>query len=241
MKLSPELKNLYDSYYNNEKKFHLKLKRDLTAIQSVKNIQSLLPKNHFNSILDIGAGDGNTLEVLVNENMADSFSAIEISESGINEIKNKNIQKLLKVEMFDGYKINETDNYYELGVVFHVLEHVEHERLFLNEINRVCQMIYIEVPLENTFFIKNAVKVSQLYGHINFYNPDTLKALMINSNLEILNFGLFSHSKNYEILISGKVTGLFKYIIKKVALKLFPNYATFFFTYTGGILVSKKQ
>ena len=64
---------------------------------------------------------------------------------------------------------------------------------------------------------------------------------MSNSNLEILNFGVFSHSKNYEILISGKVAGSFKHIIKKVALKLFPKYATFFFTYTGGILVSKKQ
>lgn len=240
MKLSPELKNLYDTYYNNEKRDQLKLKRDLTAIQSVKNIKKILPKSNFKNILDIGAGDGNTLEVLVNEKMADSFAAIEISESGINEIKKKNINNLSKVEMFDGYKINDLNECYELGVVFHVLEHVEHERLFLNEITRVCKLIYIEVPLENTFFIKSAVKVSQLYGHINFYNPETLKALMTNSKLEILGFSVFSHSKEYEMLISGKTKGSFKYFIKKSALKLFPKYATFFFTYTGGILVTKK-
>jgi len=240
MELSPKLKQLYDSYYNNDQKEILKLKRDLTALQSVKNLRKILPKSKFKNLLDIGAGDGNTLIVLANENIADEFGALEISTSGIEEIKKKNIKNLVKVEIFNGYDIKEPSQQYELGVVFHVLEHVEHERLFINEVTRVCKISYFEVPLENTFFVGSAVKLSPLYGHINFYNPHTLKAIMTNLNLDIIGFGVFSHSIEYEMLISGKLKGWFRFTIKKIALKLFPNYATFFFTYTGGIVISKE-
>ena len=240
MELSPKLKQLYDSYYNNDQKETLKLKRDLTALQSVKNLRKILPKSKFKNLLDIGAGDGNTLEVLANENIADEFGAIEISTSGIEAIMKKNINNLIKVELFDGYDIKEPFQQYELGVVLHVLEHVEHERLFINEVTRVCKITYIEVPLENTFFVGAAVKLSPLYGHINFYNPHTLKAMMTNLNLDIIGFSVFSHSIEYEMLISGKLKGWLRFTIKKIALKLFPKYATFFFTYTGGIVISKK-
>ncbi len=240
MELSPKLKQLYDSYYNNNQKETLKLKRDLTALQSVRNLKRILPNSKFKNLLDIGAGDGNTLEVLSNENIADEFGAIEISTSGIEEIKKKKLKNLNKIEIFNGYEINEPPQKYELGLVLHVLEHVEHERLFINEVTRVCKITYIEVPLENTFFVGNAVKLSPLYGHINFYNPQTLKALMINLNLEIIGFNVFSHSKEYEILISGKVKGLIRFAIKNIALKLFPKFAPFLFTYTGGIAISKK-
>jgi hypothetical protein len=241
MNLSPGLKSLYDGYYNNDTRDQLKVKRDLTALQSVKNLKKLLPKNHYKNILDIGAGDGNTLDVLSSENLSQFFGAIEISESGILEMKNKSIRNLFKIELFDGYKINEINDEYELGVVFHVLEHVEHERLFISEVLRVCQTVYFEVPLEDTFFVNKAVEVGQLYGHINFYNPYTIRALMRDSNLQILNFGIFSHSLEYEQLISGKFVGMFKYYVKSIALKMFPNHAFLLFTYTGGILVSSKS
>lgn len=240
MELSPKLKQLYDGYYNNDHKETLQLKRDLTALQSVKNLKKILPNLKFKNLLDIGAGDGNTLVVLAKEVIADELSAIEISKSGIEEIQKKNIKNLVKVEMFDGYDIKEPSQQYELGLVLHVLEHVEHERLFINEVTRVCKISYIEVPLENTFFIGSAVKLSPLYGHINFYNPHTLKAMMTNLNLEIIRFSVFSHSIEYEMLISGKLKGWLRFMVKKIALKLFPKYATFFFTYTGGILVTKK-
>jgi hypothetical protein len=122
----------------------------------------------------------------------------------------------------------------------HVLEHVEHERVFLSEISRVCKKVYIEVPLENTISIDKAIGFSPKYGHINFYNPSTLKSLMNSCNLEVLSFSVFSHSREYEVLLNGYVSGSLRYFIKKFFLKIAPKYATLFFTYTGGIVVSKK-
>ncbi len=240
MQLSSNLKNLYDNYYN-EGKIDLQTKRDLTAIQSVKNFKKLFPNKRFNKLLDIGAGDGNTLSILSQENLVDELTAIEISNSGINKIKEKTITNLVKVELFDGYKIMEESTSFDIGIALHVLEHVEHERVFISEIARVCKYIYIEVPLEDTFSIEKAISVSSKYGHINFYRSSTLKALMESCGLKVLRLNVFSHSKEYEILLNGNFSGTLRYIIKKLFLYLFPNLATFFFTYTCGIVVTNNH
>jgi ubiquinone/menaquinone biosynthesis C-methylase UbiE len=239
MQLSPELKNLYENYYSGGK-IDLQVKRDLTAIQSVRNLKNLLPGIKFKKLLDIGAGDGNTLYILSQKDVADELYAIEISNSGINQIKKKGISNLVKAELFDGYSIQDNTSTYDIGIAMHVLEHVEHERVFLSEIARVCKKVYIEVPLENTISIDKAIGLSPKYGHINFYNPSTLKSLMNSCNLEVLSFSVFSHSKEYEVLLNGYASGSLRYFIKKIFLKLAPKYATLFFTYTGGIVVSKK-
>jgi ubiquinone/menaquinone biosynthesis C-methylase UbiE len=240
MQLSSNLKHLYDNYYS-DGKIDLQTKRDLTAIQSVRNFKNLFPGKRFNKLLDIGAGDGNTLSILSQENLSDELSAIEISISGINKIKGKAIKNLVKVELFDGYKIMEESSTFDIGIALHVLEHVEHERVFISEIARVCKYIYIEVPLEGTFFIEKAILVSSKYGHINFYQASTLKALMESCNLKVLRFNVFSHSKEYEILLNGYLSGTLRYFIKKLFLNLFPRLATFFFTYTCGIVVTNNQ
>ena len=240
MELSPELKQLYDNYYGDQNET-LQVKRDLTALQSVRNLKSLLPDSKVRNLLDVGAGDGNTLVVLADQNIADELSAIEISKSGIEAINRKNIKNLVKVETFDGYNIEEPANQFDLGVVLHVLEHVEHERLFISEVVRVCKIAYIEVPLENTFFVESALRLSPLYGHINFYNAKTFPSFMKNMGLDVLGFKVFSHSKEYEQLISGKFKGWLRYSVKTTMLKLFPRIAVFLFTYTGGVLVSTKK
>ena len=240
MQLSSNLKQLYDNYYI-EGKIDLQTKRDLTAIQSVKNFKNLFPNKRFNKLIDIGAGDGNTLSILSQEKLADELYAIEISTSGINKIKEKAITNLIKVELFDGYKIMEESTTFDIGIALHVLEHVEHERVFISEIARVCKYIYIEVPLEDTFSIEKAILVSSKYGHINFYRTPTLKALMESCSLKVLKFNIFSHSKEYEILLYGNFSGTLRYYIKKLFLILSPKLATFFFTYTCGMVATNNQ
>lgn len=241
MQLNNDLKKLYDNYYT-DGKFDLQKKRDLTAIQSTRNLKYLLPDiSKFRNLLDIGAGDGNTLYILSQENLIDELSAIEISKSGIEKIKNRRIKNLVKAELFDGYKIKEDTASFDIGIALHVLEHVEHERVFISEITRVCKFIYIEVPLEDTLSIDKAILHSPKYGHINFYNPSTLKALMESCNLSVISFNVFSHSKEYEILLNGSLSGTLRYYIKKMFLNILPKFATFFFTYTGGIVVTHKN
>ena len=240
MQLDSELKRLYDDYYS-DGKFDLQKKRDFTAIQTVENLKKLLSNKKFSKLLDIGAGDGNTLNVLSKLNFAEKLYALEISKSGIDRIKTKNIDNLINVQLFDGYTIADETSSYDIGIVLHVLEHVEHERIFISEISRVCKILYIEVPLEDTFSINKAIKLSKKYGHINFYRIATLHALMESCNLKVLNYNVFPHSKKYEILLNGFFSGTLRYYIKSLFLKLFPNLATLCFTYTGGIVVSRNS
>lgn len=112
--------------------------------------------------------------------------------------------------------------------------------MFITEVMRVCRIAHIEVPLENIFFVKRALKLSPLYGHIIFDNAHTLPAIMKNMGLEIQNLRLFSHSKEYKKLMSIKLKGWFYYMVKTTILKLFPRFAVSLFTCMVSVLVYRK-
>lgn len=88
---------------------------------------------------------------------------------------------LKSLDVFDGYHIPHSDKSFDLGLAIHVVEHVEHERMFLMEAARVCKQLYIEVPLEHTRNLNRAIRMSGPYGHINFYTPLTFENLLNTS------------------------------------------------------------
>ena len=65
-------------------------------------------------------------------------------------IRAKNIPGLFDCKVFDGYTIPYDDNAFDLVVLSHVVEHVEHPRKLLYEAKRVARYVFIEVPLEAT-------------------------------------------------------------------------------------------
>ena len=174
MKVSSDLSEMYSHYYHDEKVLK---KRKIGAQQSVDHISSLLPDHSYRSVIDIGAGDGSVLDELDKTNISNELHAVEISESGCACIHGKKIGKVQSINQFDGYHIPVNDGNYELGLAIHVLEHVEHERAFLHEISRVCDYLYIEVPLELTLKVAGNIKVGLDFGHINYYNEHTFKNL----------------------------------------------------------------
>lgn len=236
MELGEKYKDLYGDYYKDGGGSALSFKRKITSDATAAHFVSFFGNPKFSTLVDIGAGDGSTIVSLSKLNTADEYVAMEVSQSGVDEIRSQNIEKLNKIELFDGYNIRAEDGIYDVGVAAHVLEHVEHERLFLKEFSRVCQLCYIEVPLEHTWNVSKAIKGGDKAGHINFYNPDTILALIKSSELQVIKYQVFQHSYIYEILVSGRWMGPIKYIIKKLALMISPKFATTFFVYTGGVL-----
>lgn len=236
MELGEKYKDLYEDYYIEGGGSALRSKRRMTSDATAAHFVSIISNANFTSLLDIGAGDGSTIVSLSKLNAADEYVALEVSQSGVDEIRSQKIEKLKKVELFDGYNIQADDDAYEVGIAAHVLEHVEHERLFLKEFSRVSQLCYIEVPLEHTWNVSKAIRGGYKAGHINFYNPDTLSALIESSNLNVIKSQVFQHPYAYEVLVSGRWVGPIKYLIKKVALIISSRFATTFFVYTGGVL-----
>jgi 2-polyprenyl-3-methyl-5-hydroxy-6-metoxy-1,4-benzoquinol methylase len=241
MKLDEKYKTLYSDYYKEGSSGDLSIKRQITADETAAHFLSFFKQPKFTSLVDIGAGDGSTLLSLARLNIAEEFAAFEISQSGLDEIRAQNIKNLNKAELFDGYHLSIEPDFYDVGIAAHVLEHVEHERLFLKEFSRVSRVCYLEVPLENTLNITKAIQSGEKYGHINFYNPETLLSLIKSSDLILLKHQIFQHSYAYERLIGGRLRGFIKYVIKKIALTVSPKIATILFAYTAGVLFTTSE
>lgn len=174
------------SYYNEQYASNDKAWRTFGAIQKVKNILDISKGMKFAKVLEVGAGDGSILELLASQAFASQLYALEISNSGIEKIEAKRIDKFVEVLKFDGYQIPYPDKSFDLVILSHVLEHVEHERILLREIKRVSKFQIIEVPKDYRFGVDKKIKHFLDYGHINIYTPSSLKFLLKSEGFEVL-------------------------------------------------------
>jgi hypothetical protein len=201
------------------------LKREISAIQSVDCLTGAIRGDTPRNLLDVGAGDGNVLSVLDSRGICPELYAVEISSSGVEAIKSRNLPLLRGVQMFDGYQIPFPDKHFDLAIAVHVLEHVEHERLFLRELARVAKFVHIEVPLEHGFRIQRSIDSGREFGHINFYTKETLMSLLHSSGISVLDCRVFPSSLRYEQHLSGRVKGWLKNTFRRSALTIAPAVA----------------
>ncbi len=180
--VSGNVKNAYDEFYNK----HDEAWRMLGAKYKAQHIIDVCKGHDFKKILEVGAGDGSILKLLAEQNFAPEYHAVEISESGVEHIKARNIANLKSVQIFDGYRLPFEDNSFDLIILSHVLEHVEHERLLLRELKRVSAYSVIEVPRDYKADVDKRIKHFLAYGHINMYTPTSLRYLLRTEGFEII-------------------------------------------------------
>lgn len=229
--LSAELSELYADYYGDAPN----VKRRITASQSVDHITKLAGGN-LGNVLDVGSGEGAVLQELEQRNLASGLTAVEISRSGIERTQARNLKLLKSIHGFDGYKLPFPDKSFDLALAIHVLEHVEHERMFLAEIVRVARKVYVEVPLEHTFRLKRSIALGKPYGHINHYTFDRFLNVLDTSGLHLDAAQMFPNSLAYEVHLSGKAAGTLKHIVRSTSLKLAPYVAPSLFVYLAGAI-----
>ncbi|SIT59320.1 putative S-adenosyl-L-methionine (SAM)-MTase [Mesorhizobium prunaredense] len=227
--------SMYDEYYAGDT---VHPKREIASVQSVSHIDTIIQGEAFERILDIGAGEGAVLDKLNKRRLGKSLAAVEISSSGIKAIKARKISNLESVEQFDGYHLPHADKSFDLGLAIHVVEHVEHERMFLAEAGRVCKKLYIEVPLEHTRRLDRAIRMSGPYGHINFYTILSFENLLKTSGLTVERLKVFPHDLAYEQHLAGRTKGWLKYKVRTEFLKILPKTAMRSIAYMAGALCS---
>ncbi|MFP5080785.1 class I SAM-dependent methyltransferase [Pedobacter sp. JCM 36344] len=169
-----------DFYTGNEVEWRM-----LGAKSKARNIIEVCEGIKPRKILEVGAGDGSILHYLNEWNFGDELYALEIAESGVSIIEKRKLSKVKEVKRFDGYTIPYGDNSFDLVILAHVLEHVEHERILLRELKRVAKFIVIEVPLDYRFGVDNRMKHFLDYGHINMYTPTLIRFLLQSEGLFI--------------------------------------------------------
>jgi len=182
MKINKDLQDTYNYYYDE----NITEWRELGARQKALNIVELSGRYNFQKVIEIGAGDGSILAELDILNFSNELYAVEISNSGIDAIKKRNLTSLVEAKKFDGYKTSYPDDFFDLAILSHVLEHVEFTRMLLRELKRISKHQIIEVPRDYSFNVDKKVKSLTSYGHINVYTPSLLRFLLKTENFHII-------------------------------------------------------
>lgn len=217
--LNKELKEKYDSLYSDNTEEW----REIGAIGKVQNIIDLTKGLKFDTVVEIGAGDGNILSLLAKKQFTSKLTAVEISDSAIEQIKKKNIAGLIEIKQFDGYNLPFNDKVFDLAICSHVIEHVEFPRKLLREIKRISKMQVFEVPIDFSFDVDKKFNHFNSYGHINIYTPALFNFLLYSEGFEIIKYKNALYRKEVIKFQNKKIS--LKYILilfKRLIFKSIP-------------------
>jgi len=223
----------YENYYKNGASEW----RRLGALDKVDNILALCGQLPRKLILEIGAGDGSILSRLCELGFAGELYAVEISSSGVEVIKSRRIPTLVECRLFDGYRLPYEGGRFDIAILSHVVEHVEHPRQLLYEAARVARYVLIEVPLED--MSRRAKDYSpDRVGHINFFSQRTIRWLVQSCGLRVVRQITTNPSKGTYVYQAGR-RGLIQYYVKRILLQWAPSLATTHFCYHETLLATK--
>jgi ubiquinone/menaquinone biosynthesis C-methylase UbiE len=228
--VDPRLQRNYDEYYADVSEW-----RELGAIDKANNIRALCASYAPSTVLEIGAGEGAVLQRLADGGFGRRHYALEISASGVECIRGRRIPSLVECLQFDGYAVPYADATFDLAILSHVLEHVEHPRLLLNEAARVANYVFIEVPLEHNRGLPRDF-VWDTVGHINFYTAQTIRLLVQSCGHEVLDQReTHPARRQYQYRLGAK--GNLAYLLKELALRTAPSVAQRQWTYHSSLLI----
>lgn len=219
MEVSSNIKAVYSEMYDPS----IIEWRTMAAKDKAKNIIDVSAKLKFNNVLEVGCGEGSILSWLSKWNFSENLYGIDISESGIEITKSKNINNLKEALTYDGYHIPYENNHFDLIICSHVMEHVEHERVLLREIKRVSKYQIFEVPTDFSFYVDKKLKYFLSYGHINIYTPALFRFLILSEKFIIVREKCNLYENNIlNYLYKGSKLKLIIVKIKRLILKSIP-------------------
>jgi SAM-dependent methyltransferase len=235
MKMSERLSENYEEYYEDGDSEW----RRLCAIQKADSIISLCGNLPHASVVEIGAGEGSILSRLSELDFGDKLHALEISPTGVAAIDSRRIPRLVECKLYDGCDVPYGDDRFDLAILSHVIEHVEHPRQLLYEASRVAKHVFVEVPLEDTLRLPGNF-VFDPVGHINFYSRKGIRRLVQSCDLRVLGETVRTPAKGAYVYRWGRL-GLMKYYVKEALLKLPPGLATMLSTYHGALVCERAR
>lgn len=227
------LTELYETYFPDDPVEERK--NALAASDSVDAIERLCGRQ-LGTVVDVGAGDGVVTAEIHRRGLAQSIHAMEISSSGLAKIDARKLAGVTATR-FDGYSIPARDDQFDLAVCSHVLEHVEYERLFIQEVSRVARQSIFIVPLEGGM----RGKIDRRMGHINYYTPMHARNLIETAGQKVEDEYVYPCSLAYEQHVSGQPVGRIKNLIRNSVLRLAGPVAPHLLVYIMALRCAKAR
>jgi SAM-dependent methyltransferase len=161
--------------------------RALGAIGKADHVISLCARAHIqpDSTLEVGCGDGALLCELRRRGFGGRLAGVEISGAAVAIASRRS--ELDSISRYDGRHLDSPDQSCDLGLLSHVLEHVEDPAALLREVARVCRAVVIEVPLEANLSARRAGKRAHAadVGHLQRLDRSAIRAIVARAQLEL--------------------------------------------------------
>jgi len=217
--INEKLQEAYDKQYSDKTEEW----RKIGAKGKANNIIEVAGTLQFKKIVEVGAGDGNILLFLSERNFGSELTALEISESAIDQMKKKGIRNLKEIVKFDGYNIPFQDQAFDLAICSHVIEHVEYPRQLIREIGRISKYQIFEIPIDFSFNVDKKYKHYLSYGHINIYTPSLFKFLLKTEGFGVIRekYALYRMDV-IKFQLNNKVIPYIKTLLKRLILRSVP-------------------
>lgn len=155
-----------------------------------KNLIELSKPLKPNSILDVGCGEGITLNRLIGENIGKKLEGIESSKLAIE--LSKKINPNLNIKYGNIYSLPYKDGAFDLVICTEVLEHLDNPKKGISELTRVSsKYLLLTVPNEPWFTIqrilrgKNILHLGAHPEHVNHWTSQAFKRFLTKNNLKI--------------------------------------------------------
>jgi SAM-dependent methyltransferase len=228
--IGQDVRERYEAYYGS---VELGEWRRLGAIDKAANVLELSRGLQVRSLLDVGCGDGALIARLVELRFAIAYHGVDISSSAIAIARAKAVRAAV-FESFDGEVLPFAPGSFDLAVLSHVVEHLEHPRVLLRETRRVARRVIVEVPCEHTVRLPWDYTPDPV-GHINFYTPKTIRRLVQSCGLTVRKQIVCDCS--LAVMRLGRPwQGIWHHAIRQLALRLAPGAAPAFFVYHTALL-----
>ena len=176
-------------------------------------------------------------ELLQELGFGQQLYALDISTSGVDVIQRRQIPRLVEARRFDGSHVPYEAGRFDVAILSHVVEHLEHPRQLLYEASRVARYVFVEVPLEDMRRHPKDYHADKV-GHINFYSRRTIRWLLQSCGLKVIGQITTNPSKATYTHSAGR-KGLLQYYIKATLLNLVPGVATGHFCYHESLLTTR--
>ena len=137
------------------------------------------------TLLEIGCGDGSLLEALAERGLAPVLDGVELSTTAIELARSRRIPGARRLAAFDGARVPEPDDAYDLVVLSHVLEHVPVPGPLLAEAARLAPWVLVEVPLEANRSAARPAKRAEAarIGHLHALSRRMVRELLTGAGL----------------------------------------------------------
>ncbi len=223
--MDPGLREHYDrSYTCGESEW-----RQLGAVDKARHVQEMCAGHERGTILEIGAGEGSLLQRLSEVRFGRNLAALEVSPTAVDVLKARQIANLSTIRLFDGVRIPFPDGRFDLAILSHVLEHVEHPRILLTEAKRVARDVFVEVPTELHLRTPRDFAWTST-GHINLFSPVVIRHLIQSVGMSVSAEQVFN--PGYPVYrYRGGASALPHYLLKQTLLKAAPFLAPRLFTF----------